>query len=801
MDLKQYHARRRFGETPEPKGAVRKAKTGQPLSFVVQKHDATRLHFDFRLEWQGVLLSWAVTRGPSADPAQKRLAVRTEDHPIDYGDFEGIIAPGNYGAGSVMLWDRGTWIPMDDPEQGLIDGKLKFTLFGERMKGGWTLVRMKGHRDGDARRENWLLIKERDDAAEDDPDGLVDRFTTSIATTRKMKDIAAGHETPPQKPKAKIRTTPMPGFVEPQLATLSETPPDGEDWWHEAKLDGYRGQMAVAAGQARIYSRSGLDWSDRFARLVPFAKGLPCRSALIDGEVIAPEGGFGGLQSALKTGTALFYVAFDLLHLDGKDLRGKPLRARRQALEKLFSGQPTGSPLRLSPVVEGKGELVLQNLCAASGEGVVSKRADAPYRSGRGGDWVKVKCERRAEFVVIGFQPSDKAGRPFASLLLASLEGSELVYRGKVGTGFDDKSFEDLAARMAPLKVTEKPLDVPAAETKGARWLRPQLVAEVRYAEFTTDGRIRHGVYIGLREDKPAMQVQAEGTQGKLVLRGIAVSHPERVVFTSPDVTKGEVARYYDHVAERMLPHLKSRVVSLLRFPEGITEEGFFQKHKGAGFPDAIATVAEDDAEVMHIESAAGLVAAVQMGTIEFHIRNARLDKPDLPDRLVLDLDPDPSVGFAEVRSAAADIRDRLAELGLASHPMVTGGKGVHVIVPLRRSAGMETVELFAKTFAKVAVEAEPERFTAALSKRARTSRIFIDWLRNQRESTAVCPWSLRGRPGASVAMLVTWEELARLSSANSFTLTAALARKEPPAPKPTAITAATVERLSRMAG
>ncbi len=806
--LDTYRAKRRFGDTPEPDGSAAGMKrSGKVPIFVVQKHAATRLHWDFRLEWEGVLLSWAVTRGPSTDMTAKRLAVRTEDHPLDYAEFEGTIAKGNYGAGTVMLWDRGTWAPMPgtDFAEGLAEGKLKVVLAGERMIGAWTLIRMRPRDAADAKRENWLLIKERDDTATDEPEAMVETFVTSVTTGRTMDEIAAGlpatQTAKPAKPATKParrarsrQTLPRPGFVKPQLATLVSEPPEGDAWWHEAKLDGYRCQIALGDGGVTLYSRSGADWTDRFGPLAEPALALPCRSALIDGEAIAPDGGFAELQASLKTGGPLTFVAFDLLHLDGTDLRARPLSKRREALERLFSNPPPA--LRISPKIDREGTEALKRLCAAGGEGVVAKRADSAYRSGRTDSWRKIKCRRESEFVIVGHAPSTSASRPFASILLATREDGTLLYRGKVGSGFDAATLDDLSRRFEWLSVAAAPLEHPPAETRGARWLRPELVAQVRFAEFTGDGRIRHGIFQGLREDKPAAEVAAE--DAPVVFRGQRISSPERIVFPDAGLTKADVARYYDRIADRMLPHLRNRALSLVRHPEGITKEGFFQKHRGAGFPDALREREVSGEPVMLIDTAEGIVAGAQVGAIEFHIRGSRVDRPDQPDRMVFDLDPDPSVGFPEVVRAAVDIRDRLAELGLPSWAMVTGGKGVHVVVPLRRTASVETVELFARLFSLGLVEREPARFTATLAKKARVGRIFVDWLRNQRKSTAVCPWSLRARPDARVAVPVTWGELMDLPSANAFRPEDALAHPPLTEPAAASITAAVVERLSK---
>lgn len=776
--LDAYEKKRDFDVTPEPRAELLEAG-GNRMSFVVQKHDASRLHYDLRLEWGGVLLSWAVTKGPSADPSQKRLAVRTEDHPVAYGAFEGTIPEDEYGGGTVMLWDSGWWEPLHDPEEGLKEGKLHFRLHGARMKGGWALVRMG---DGDSEKKvNWLLIKERDDFAGSGADALTNKFKTSVTTGRAMRDIAKGKALAPAPAS---HDKPRPRFRKVQLATLKDAPPEGETWQHEAKFDGYRCVIALGKGGVRLYSRSGKDWSERFAALCEPAAALDCDSALIDGEVIAGRGGgdFSTLQKALKTGDALTFYAFDCMVLDGEDLTGKPLSERRKALEKLFKGLPPRGPLRPSPIIEGEGAAALAAMCDAGGEGIISKRRDAPYRGGRSMAWIKSKCIRRAEFVIAGWSPSDKAGRPFASLVLGSYERGALVYRGRVGTGFDEGDFEELEAALSSLGRKSAPFDgeLPS-EVKDANWVTPKLVIEAEYTEFTSEGRIRHSVYQGLREDKEAKDVSAkaeaetdsESDDGRRI-GGVRVSSAGRVVYPEAALTKGEVAEHYDRVGERMLTHAADRPLSLLRCPDGISGDCFFQKHAGKGFPDAVKTmpIEEKDGDVedyMYVTTAEGLIAAAQMGTLEFHIWGAARDRIERPDRLVFDLDPDEGLDFKRVKAAAQQVREGLKACGLQSVPMVTGGKGVHVIVPLRRISGWDTVKYFARTFAQILADRDPDAFTATMSKSKRKGRVFIDWLRNERGATAIAPYSLRARPGAAVAVPVSWEELGDLTRPDGF--------------------------------
>ncbi|WP_118135520.1 DNA ligase D [Oceanicella sp. SM1341] len=821
--LRDYEARRDFAATPEPRGTKRAG--GPALRYGIQMHDATRLHWDLRLEWQGVLLSWAVTRGPSSDPADKRLAVRTEDHPFDYLTFEGSIPAGQYGAGTVMLWDIGWWQPLHDVGEGLEKGHLHFMLHGRRATGGWSLVRMKGRQ----RRENWLMVKDRDAAATGpSPTPLAEAHATSVSSGRSLAQIAEGAKARPFGP---ARKGPTPRFRKVQLATLVSAPPEGEGWLHEVKHDGYRAQVAIGRGGVRIRTRNAHDWSERFAELLPAFAELACDSALIDGEIVAGAGleGFSALQEAIRAGGPFLCQAFDLLERDGESLADRPLTERRAALARLLEAAPARGPLRLSPAVEGAAAEALETVCAAGGEGLVSKRADAPYLAGRGPGWQKAKCIRRAEFLICGWQPSDKRGRPFASLLLATMERGALTWRGRVGTGFDAAEMERLAAALKPLARRSSPLRDTPSEARGARWVEPRLVAEIAHAEVTRDGRLRHARYVALREDKRPAQVRldpptellmekkagharagepdAAHTGDRPRVAGIGISHPGRLIFPKPKRTKLALAHWYAEMADRILPALADRPVSLLRLPEGLEGERFVQKHAGKGFPDAIRNIPLEEADgetaqYMRLTDAAGLVAAVQMGTVEFHPWGARADRPDRPERLVFDLDPDEGLGFAAVRRAALELRDRLGDLGLGCWPLLTGGKGVHLVVPLRRTASWESAKLFAQAFATLAADAAPERYTASLSKRARRGRIFIDWLRNERGATAVAPFSVRARPGAPVAVPLGWDELGRIRRADAFSMPRAAERgwSDAALPAPATLNAGLIRRLEASA-
>ncbi|MGB3807787.1 MAG: DNA ligase D [Erythrobacter sp.] len=790
--LDTYNAKRDFAATPEPAGEIGK---GSGDLFIVQKHDATRLHWDLRLEVDGVLKSWAVTKGPSPDPDIKRLAVRTEDHPMSYADFEGTIPKEEYGGGTVMLWDRGTWAPIEGKSaHDLEDGHLHFTLEGERMKGEWLLVRMKSKPK--EKRENWLLRKIQDDHAEDG-DVLVQRALTSVKTGRSMAEIEAQSEaktefleqmeTPKaRKSKAKKRSAAIPKFRKPQLATLADRVPVGNDWLHEIKFDGYRTLIAVKGEDVRVYTRSGQDWTDKFSPLIKHIADLDLPSCLIDGEIVAPgpdgNPSFSALQqmlgrgrSAQKPGDPLQFHAFDLLELSGEDLTDLPLIERKERLEGVLKG--TQAPLMVADHVIGAGEKLFRTMCDAGQEGIISKRIDAPYRHARSKGWLKVKCTRRQEFVIVGAKSSSAKGRPFASLLLAQHDGDDLVYRGNVGTGFDGDDFDELAGKLRRLSRKTPPLDVPATKSREVEWITPKLVAEIAFAEFTADGMVRHGSYLGLRGDKPASEVTGETRIAAPAKSDeVAISSADRVVFPDSGQTKGELAEYYRKIAAIMLPFAANRPISLVRCPQGRSKKCFFQKHDSGGFGDAVGAVAirEKDGgseDYLTIGDPRGLLQCVQMGTIEFHGWGARSDDVEAPERMVFDLDPDEGLDFAAIKSAARDIRDRLADIGLVSFAMVSGGKGIHVVVPLERGHDWEAHKDFSRRFAEALSIAEPDRFTASMSKAKRKGRIFIDWLRNQRGSTAVLPYSARARTGAPVAAPITWNELKTLEDAKPYSI------------------------------
>jgi len=827
LDIETYNAKRDFAKTKEPKG--RKLK-GKGDSFVVQKHDATRLHWDFRLERDGVLKSWAVPRGPSLDPKTNRLAMRTEDHPLDYGTFEGIIPKGEYGGGTVMLWDRGRWIPHPDkdPRKTLEEGHLHFTLEGERMKGEWVMFRMKP-KPGE-RSEAWMLKKVTDEFAKpEEGDALVERCLTSVESDRSMAQIAAGEDVwesnrgGKKGGRTKRKVTPPPPFQEPQLATLVDHVPSGSGWLHEYKYDGYRLLLSVGAGGAVAWTRNGKDWSDFFGELTEAAAASLPAGCLLDGEAVAlgPDGkpDFQLLQSTVKGGKnqprpPLAYFAFDLLVDRGEDVTKLTNLERKGRLAALMKSVP--APLMYGDHIVGKGEALFEKICAEGGEGIISKKADAAYRGTRTKCWLKIKCIARQEFVVVGWQASDKR-RGFRSLHLAVNENGKLRYVGKVGTGFNTQTIEQLSERMRPLALDKPALDVPRTALRGSTWIRPSLVAEIAYTEFTSDGVLRHPSFLGLREDKgakdvvletssplpreprggppkgrrgaakpakppqPASRTAPTGARGSSDLRTYAdldlrLTSPDRVIFPGEDLTKADLANYYATVADLLMVDLANRPMTLIRCPQGRGKQCFFQKHdSGSMGPHVLhVPVKESDGateEYLYVGEAIGALECVQMNTIEFHGWGSRIDPLEKPDRLVFDLDPDVGLDFHKVKAAALRLKDLLADLGLETFPLLSGGKGIHVIAPLDQSRDWPTVKSFAERFSRAIAEAEPETFTANIRKNQRKGRIFLDWLRNQRGATAVLPYSARAREGAPVAAPIAWDELPDIKGANIYSI------------------------------
>jgi bifunctional non-homologous end joining protein LigD len=805
--LKTYQRKRDFNKTHEPEG--RQRRSGRELRYLIQKHAARRDHYDFRLEWGGALMSWAVPKGPSENPEDKRLAIRVEDHPIEYGKFEGTIPKGEYGGGSVMLWDRGTWSPDGDVDAGIKKGKLSFELHGERCQGHWALVRLRSRNKGD--KDNWLLIKELDSHSKRKGKIMVERETTSVLSGRSMDEIALGTKVwhsikssnkansvknsrlKPKRIKKKCENQ-ISAFVKPQLATLVDAPPEGAGWLHEIKYDGYRAVVALASGKVAIHTRNGFDWTDRFHGLVaPLAK-LPCDGALIDGEIAVTDAkghtDFGALQEALSNGgDGIGYYMFDLLRLDDRDLRDAPLLERKALLKALLKDAPSKGPLIYSDHLNGPGKKIFTHACDLQLEGIVSKRIDAHYQSGRTKSWLKSKCGIGQEFVVIGWRPSNKAGRPFSSLLLAVRDGNALRYAGRVGSGYSAQGLDDLAAEFESLACKNSPVQgVPPSVGRSARFLKPVLVAQIALRGWTRDGLIRQGSFKGMRSDKSAREIVRERpmTAAKAMklrkderlaggdseaIKGVRVTHPSRLLFATPKVSKRDLIAYYLGAADRMLPHLVERPISLVRCPRGSGKECFFQKHASNGFPKEFHRVSIRDKsgndEYLYIKDVRGLLAAVQLGVLEIHTWGCHIDAVEKPDRLVFDFDPDEGLAFSKVRDAAYAMRGRLKKLGLESFPMVTGGKGIHVVVPLKRGHSWDAHKDFAEAIARVMASDEPDRYVVVMSKTKRKGKIFIDYLRNQRGATAIAPFSTRARAGAYAALPVSWRTLSNLKSAH----------------------------------
>ena len=888
--LSKYRAKRDFKKTAEPSGA-RAVAAADNLRYVIQKHAARRLHYDLRLELGGVFKSWAVTRGPSLDPADKRLAVEVEDHPLDYGDFEGTIPRGEYGGGTVQLWDRGYWFPEGDltPQEALRKGDLKFTLRGDRLQGSWVLVRIKHDRFGDGKRTNWLLIKHRDEYARPgDHDRLLEE-DRSVASGRAMAEIQAGKgkapkafmlsktrarpakadavwhsnkgatsseaerakpsqdvEDPPARSAGKHTSGRMPAFIAPQLAKLADRPPVGGGWGHELKLDGYRLQLRVEDHQATLKTRTGLDWTDKFPQIARLAQRLS--DCIVDGEVCAlnqngvPD--FSALQAALSDGdtASLVFFAFDMLFAEHEDLRGLPLTGRKSRLKELLDSQPktVTDRIRYLDHFVTDGAAVLESACQIHMEGIVSKRLDARYTSDRSDNWLKAKC-RAGHEVVIGGWASERG--QLRSLIVGVYQGDDLVPVGRVGTGFSQENVGPLVQRLKPLAIDSSPfkgrVEVPSA--RRINWVKPELVAEIEFAGWTDGGNVRQAAFKGLREDKPAAEVHAEkpvlmtaeqtatgrvaaksagsgraaartssttrkaraaipanrkrgtdsarrngptdptdptdlgdsrgrpGPSGVLVM-GVTISKPDKQLW--PDagdgkpVTKQDLAEYYAAVGEWMLPHLEGRPCSIVRAPDGLSGERFFQRHAMAGMSDLLdlLKVAGDRKAYVAINRVEGLIAIAQTAGLELHPGGCRPNKPDVPGRLVFDLDPAPNVSFEAVIKAANELRERLAAIGLVSFCKTTGGKGLHVVTPLAQEKRAELDWPVAKAFARevcrqMAVDA-PDRYLLNMSKNERQGRIFLDYLRNDRLSTAVAPLSPRAREGATVSMPLNWSQV-----------------------------------------
>lgn len=809
--LNEYNRKRNFDKTGEPEGdsaytgrnpeksEINPEKSEKSLRFVVQHHIARRDHYDFRLEWQGALLSWAVPKGPSYNPRDRRLAVQVEDHPLEYRNFEGTIPKGEYGGGTVMLWDEGVWEPQTDVDEGLGKGTLKFVLKGRRLKGKWALIRIRA-KEGEAD-NSWLLLKEKDDYAK--AENGISEFTASIRTGRTMTEIDEGEY-------AKVNAARNPfGKITVQLAKLVNSIPEGGSWLYEVKYDGYRILAYLEGGSVKLTTRNGNDYTRHFqdiaSSLVSWSAG---RAMVMDGEmVIADAEGrtdFQALQNHMKNQKVknLTYIAFDLLALDGEDLRGLRLIDRKQRLEALMKDSPEN--LHYSKHITGNGKDAFLAACKLNLEGIVGKKADSVYRGTRNGDWIKLKCDNRQEFVIGGFTLSEKKTSGVSSLLLGVYEDGELVYAGRAGTGLTARSMLELEKKFKNIKRERAPFIHAPGPRRNEKitWLEPELVAEIKFAEWTGDNLLRQASFKGLRSDKDPREINRENggdglTAGNMVektrrdnmdditlagsvsdetqhdritkgqsifIDGIKVTSPDKVIYEDPEVKKADVVRYYSKVSERMLPYAGNRILSIVRCPKGISESCFFKKHPG---PDSkgvvtipVMTGSGKKENYFYIENAAGLISEAQMGTLEFHTWGSRAQEPEKPDMMVFDLDPDEGMDLETVRRGVKDTRDILEQLSLISYLKTSGGKGYHVVVPLKPSADWDTFHDFARHIAEIMEQKWPDRYTSNVRKDRRKNRIFIDWIRNGRGATSIAPYSIRARKGAPVSMPIAWEEL-----------------------------------------
>jgi len=819
MALELYRKKRNFKHTPEPKGKVVKENTGE-LAFVIQKHAASRLHYDFRLELNGVLLSWAVPKGPSLDPNDKRLAVHVEDHPKEYGGFEGIIPPKQYGAGTVMLWDHGIWIPKEDPVAGYRRGKLKFELKGEKLQGGWVLVKSHGGKYGGDKA--WLLFKEDDEYARTGPQArIVDSRPDSVTTHRSLEQIAADPERVWHSnksaaenvkngavKKAKItkidltkiagaRKAALPEFVDAQLATLTKTAPEGEGWIHEIKYDGYRMLSRVDSGAVQIYSRNRKEWTANFPTIQKAVSTLPIASGWIDGEAVTMDAkghsSFQALQNALSMGTSqVIYCVFDLLYLNGYDLRGVTLEERKALLKRLI---PTASTIRYSDHFDVPGAGFLAEVCKLGLEGIISKRLDSSYEGTRSRTWLKVKCGRRQEMVIGGFTSPEGSRQGFGALLMGVYDAEgNLRYSGKVGTGFNDAILGKMRGTLEGL-VQDKPafINPPrGAEARRAHWVKPELVAEVTFAEWTQDGTLRHPSFQGLREDKRARDVVREespaspnpvnsrspgtsprktspvnsGKSDKDTIAGIKLTNPDKLLYPEAGISKRDLALFYKSIGDWIVPHLRDRPLTLVRCPNGWNKKCFYQKHAGDGVSAVIERVTVQDSDgpalYMMANSVSAVVAVLQMGALELHPWGSRTPNLGFPDRIVFDFDPDEALGWKEIIEAVNVLKTLLDSLDLRGFLKTTGGKGLHVVVPIEPTVPWEQIKGFTKAIADLFARTFPDRFTAKLLKVSRHGKIFVDYLRNAEGATAVAPYSIRAKANAPVSTPIDWTETAQ---------------------------------------
>jgi len=780
--LKRYRSKRDFKITAEPYGGGE--STPGRLQFVVQKHWASRLHYDFRLELDGTMKSWAVPKGPSFDPADKRMAVPVEDHPVAYNSFEGQIPEKQYGAGKVIIWDKGTWEPAGDARKGYRAGKLKFLLHGHKLKGGWTLVRMRGRSDQREKQDPWLLIKERDVEA---------RPASDFSVVDEMPDSVAGLQPMPSKarhsPGAGTRVSvggvkrPLPATLSPVLATLVDRPPGEPDQWlFEIKFDGYRLLARVGGRRVRLFTRNGHDWTAKLPHLAKTLQGMQLKPGWLDGEIVMPRGrggspSFQALQNAFETDSTrdLVYYLFDVPWYAGRDLTRVPLVDRRALLQEILADPPAG--IRFSETFDAPPEQLVASACKLGLEGVIGKRRDSPYSGRRTPDWIKLKCSQRQEFVVVGWTDPQGSRRGFGALLLGAHDADgRLVYAGKVGTGFDGRSLADIHGKLGRIAAKKPAVTVPAGIGRRAHWVQPRWVAEVSFAEWTADRHIRHPVFHALRTDKPARVILREEPEVKPTLPPrLRVSHPDRIVDASIKATKIEIVRYYGLVGPLMMEHLRGRPVSLLRAPEGVEGEMFFQKHLERAAMEGVTPLDRKldrkHEPLLEISSPMGLLSAAQMNVIEFHTWNAVKTHIDRPDRLTFDLDPGTGVPWKAMQQAAGLLHTLLDELGLPAFLKTSGGKGLHVVTPIRRQYDWDTVKAFSEAVVRHMAATLPELFVAKSGPRNRVGRIFIDYLRNGFGATTACAWSLRARPGLGISLPIAWDELPKVRSAAQWSL------------------------------
>ena len=749
--LERYREMRDFGITPEPRGK-RISPRQKRLRYYIQRHDATRLHYDFRLEFEGVLKSWAVPKGPSLDSAERRLAVQTEDHPLEYGEFEGVIPEKQYGAGDVLLWDKGVWTPEDDdPRAALRKGRLHFRLDGEKLHGRWVLTRTRG----DDKKPAWLLIKRSDEAARRDVD-IVEERPESVKRA-------------PKKSKRAARAA-LPQFVTPQLATLVTKPPKTGDWVYEVKHDGYRMLARITGGEAKVFSRSGRDWTAKVPHLAKALAKLALDGTWLDGEIVVlrsdGRSSFQALQNAFDAGASsrIVYYVFDAPFLEGRDLRQLPLRSRKARLKKVLK---TGNVIRFSDDLGGTAQEVLEHACKLGLEGLIGKQADSVYVAGRTKSWIKLKCRLRQDFVIVGYTKPGGSRHGFGALVLGLYERpGRLVFAGKVGTGFDGELLTSLSRRFASLKRSDSPLENPPRE-KGIQWLRPRLVAEVEFAERTNEGVIRQGSFMGLREDMPAKSVALEKPEAPPEANPeIRITHPDRLIWPSLKITKADLARYYAEVSDWMLPHLANRPLTLVRCPDGAEKQCFYQRHLGMGASPGdlklFDRLRSSKGKYLYLDSKRGMLSAVQNGAVEFHTWGASVPDPKRPDRITMDLDPAPDVAWAQLVRCTQLMRTLLEKLGLKCFLKTTGGKGLHVVAPIEPELEWDKVKEFTRLAAEFLVKAEPKLFTSTISKSKRTGKVFVDYLRNSETASAVSAYSARARKEAGVSTPLEWDELGR---------------------------------------